>query len=63
MDIPLDLKDELAKVLRERANLDQPTSERAAEVALEFAKEHGPELLSRLGLGDLGKGLGGLLGR
>jgi hypothetical protein len=59
----MDPKEELAKVLRERAGLDQPTSEQAAKVAIDYLKEHGPSLLQRIGAGKLGKELGGIFGR
>jgi hypothetical protein len=55
-----DIKEELSKVLQERAGLDQATAQRAADAALTFLKEKGPSILADLRGGE---GLGGLLGR
>ncbi len=59
----MDLKDELAKVLEQRVGIDQQKATQAAEVALEFIKDHAPEPVRQyLEGGGLSKGLGGLLG-
>jgi hypothetical protein len=54
-----DIREELMKVLQERAGLDESTARRAAEAVVEYLKEKGPSVLADLG----GSGLGGLLGR
>jgi hypothetical protein len=53
------MREELKKVLQERAGLDEPTSERVVEVVLEYFKGKGLSLLP----GSGGSGGGGLIGR
>jgi hypothetical protein len=55
------VRDELVRVLVERAGLDQASAERTADVVVQFAREKGPELARAL-LAEHG-GLGGFLGR
>jgi hypothetical protein len=55
------VRDELVRVLAERAGLDRASAERAADVVVQFAREKGPEFAQAL-LAERG-GLGGLFGR
>ncbi len=59
----MDLKDELANVLQQKAGLDQLKAQQAAEVAVNLIKERAPEPLRKyLEGGGLSKGIGGLFG-
>jgi hypothetical protein len=60
------LRDELIRLLQERAGLDQEQAERAAAVAIDFVRERGPDVARAiLGGGENTPfgGLGGLFGR
>ena len=72
----MDLRAQFIQILQERAGLDQATAERVAEIALEFASQHAPELIAQYapepfkslaasggGEGGIGGLLGGLSGR
>jgi hypothetical protein len=67
----MDLRAEFVGILQERAGLDQATAERVAQVAVDFAGEHAPELIAQyapepfksLASGGIGGFLGGLAGR
>ena len=73
----MDLRGQFVQILQERAGLDQATAERVAQVAVDFAGEHAPELISQYGpepfkslaagnaagQGGIGGMLGGLAGR
>lgn len=61
---------QLVQVLQERANLDPEKASQVAQVVMEFAQQHLPELAQMVtggeggsgGLGDMLGGLGGMLG-
>jgi hypothetical protein len=53
------MREELKKVLQERAGLDESTAERVVEVVVVFSKEKGLSLLT----GSGASGGGGLFGR
>lgn len=73
----MDLRVQFVQVLQERAGLDQATAERVAQVAIDFASEHAPELIAQYAPepfkslaaggstaeGGIGGILGGLAGR
>ena len=62
------MRDELAKVIQERAGLDAATAEQVATVAIDFLKSKLPPEMAGLldgdmsGLGGAGGLLGGLFG-
>ena len=58
------MRDELAKVIQERAGLDAATAEQVATVAIDFLKSKLPPEMAGLLDGDLSGlgGAGGLLG-
>ena len=73
----MDVRAEFVQILQERAGLDQATADRVAQVAVDFASEHAPELIAQYapepfkslaagggaGQGGIGGMLGGLAGR
>lgn len=73
----MDVRVEFVRILQEKAGLDQATAERVAQVAVDFASEHAPELIAQyapepfksmaagggLEQGSIGGILGGLTGR
>ena len=68
----MDLRGQFVQMLHERAGLDQATAERVAQVAMDFASEHAPELIAQYapepfkslaaGNGTGQAGIGGMLG-
>ena len=68
----MDIQSEFIQTLEQQAGLDEPTANKVAEVAMNFGKEHAPELISQYGpepfkslaaeQGGGGGGIGGMLG-
>jgi hypothetical protein len=54
------MREELVRLLQEKVGLDQQKAEQAVDVFLQYAREHGPELLKSAGSQS---GLGGIFGR
>jgi nucleoid DNA-binding protein len=53
------VREELIRLLMQKAGLDQQKAEQAADVMMQYIKEHGSEVLKSVG----GGGLGSILGR
>jgi hypothetical protein len=64
----MDLRAQFVQMLQEKAGLDQATAERVAQMAIDFAQEHAPELIQQYApepfksMAAQAGGIGGMLG-